>query len=139
LKKPTPQSEPLSIPPTSLVLDEIFREGDRRLFHAVLGAEIQKYLDRQQQVLDAHGHHPGYPGRSRPHPHQAILEMLIKLCHQVQKSWRKLDGSQFPHRVIANIKFLDGELAGLDRKSHSIFIPQQSTIAHGSLDRGQDH
>jgi hypothetical protein len=61
----------LSIPPTSSVLDEILREGARRLLQAALEAEIQEHLDRYQQVLDAQGHrevvHKGH------HPERVIL------------------------------------------------------------------
>jgi transposase-like protein len=61
----------LSIPPTSSVLDEILREGARRLLQAVLEAEIQEHLDRHQQVRDAQGHREVV--RNGHHPEWVIL------------------------------------------------------------------
>lgn len=106
MKKPTPQSEPLSIPPTSSVLDEILREGARRLLQAALEAEIQEHLDRHRLSLDTEGHREVV--RNGYHPERVILAgagpILIKQPRVDDRALEAKGIPRFTSRVLP--KFL---------------------------------
>lgn len=71
MKKHIPQPDCESIPPTSSVLDQILREGAKRLLQAALEVEIQDHLDRYQHLVDAQGHREVV--RNGHHPERVIL------------------------------------------------------------------
>jgi len=108
LNKPTFQSEPLSIPLASSVLDEILREGARRLLQAALETEIQEHLDRHRQALDVQGHREVV--RNGYHPERVILAGAGPIpIRQLRVDDRALEAKGIP-RFTSKVlpKFLRG-------------------------------
>ncbi len=103
------------------LLDEIAREGARRMLVAALEAEVAAYLEAHREERDDDGHAlvvRNGKGRTRkvtvgagtiPVSAPRVNDLMAyKLLDMAQARWRRLDGAHLLPLVRAGIVFVDG-------------------------------